>query len=257
MSDPGDRGAALTVTMVRCSTLLLRGAGVSLLTDPWFGRHLRGLPCLRRPGLRPAEIPPLDALVVSHMHPDHFDARAVQRLLPAPRAGFFPPGAFARLRHPPAPGWHELAPWRTARVGDVEILAVPARHTGPGPDEVNHVLRFPGFGAVFFGGDARFDADILAEVRRRCGAMRLALLPVGGTRIFGRRTVMGPDDAERAADLLEATTVVPIHEGGIWLSVPPVSLHPGRARHLLDRMQRRGQADRVAVLAEGESVTLE
>jgi len=142
-------------------------------------------------------------------------------------------------------------------VGDVRVQAVPAEHTGPGPREVNYVVTFPDHGAVFFGGDARYDAGILARVHRRCGPMRLALLPVGGTRIFGRRTVMGPDDAERAADLLGAELVIPIHEGGIWLSVPPASLHPGRARHLARRMRRRGEPGRVVVLAEGESVTLE
>jgi L-ascorbate metabolism protein UlaG (beta-lactamase superfamily) len=108
---------------------------------------------------------------------------------------------------------------------------------------------------VFFGGDARLDPDVLRRVKEGLAPIRVALLPVGGTRIFGRRTVMGPGDAERAADLLGAERVVPIHEGGIWLSVPPASLHRGRAHHLARAFDRRGEAGRVVVLREGESAS--
>ena len=250
MSDRGGTpDGVLSVTMVRCSTLLLSCGGLTLLTDPWFGMHLRGLPCLRRPGLAVGDLPPLDALLVSHLHPDHFDRRAVASLRPLPRA-LFPPGALERVDVPPGAEWSELAAWESTRVGDVEVTAVPGPHTLPGPDEVNFVVHFPGYGAVFFGGDAKLDRDVLSRVARELGPIRMALLPVGGTRIFGKRTVMNPRDAEEAADILDAERIVPIHEGGIWLSVPPASLHPGRARALA----RRGQAHRVVVLREGETV---
>ena len=253
MSDPGRASAALSVTMVRCSTLLLSCDGVRLLTDPWFAMHLRGLPCFRRPGLTPEQIPLLDGLLVSHLHPDHFDSGAVARLRVRGGRALFPPGALARLEVPAKADWAELAPWEAARLGDVQVAAVPGPHTLPGPEEINFVIRFPAYGAVFFGGDARLDRVVLDRVGREHGPIRLALLPVGGTRIFGRRTVMDPRDAERAADLLRAERVVPIHEGGIWLSVPPASLHRGRARHLARAFARRGEPERVVVLREGES----
>ncbi len=251
MSDPAT--PSLQVTMVRCSTLLLGCGPVQLLTDPWFAMHLRGLPCFRRPGLRVDQLPPLDGLLVSHLHPDHYDPAAVAGMSPPPREALFPPGALARLGDSAGAGWRELPPWESTRIGEVRVTAVPGPHTLPGPDEVNYVAEFPGFGAVFFGGDARFDQAVLARVASDCPPIRVALLPVGSTRIFGRRTVMGPGDAERAADLLRAEQVVPIHEGGIWLSVPPASLHRGRARHLARAFARRGEADRVVVLREGES----
>ena len=227
---------------------------MNLLTDPWFAMHLRGLPCLRRPGLRREDLPPLDGLLVSHLHPDHFDRRAVARMSPPPRRALFPPGSLARLDVPTGADWAELAPWETGELGGVPVTAVPGPHTLPGPDEVNYIVHFADYGRVFFGGDARLDREVLARVGRELGPVRLALLPVGGTRIFGRRTVMNPRDALEAADLLGAERVVPIHEGGIWLSVPPASLHPGRARHLARAAARRGQAQRVVVLREGEGV---
>jgi L-ascorbate metabolism protein UlaG (beta-lactamase superfamily) len=252
MSEAG----ALTVTMVRCATLILEWGGVRLLTDPWFAMHLRGLPCFRRPGLTPAQVGRLDAVLASHLHPDHFDRRALARLAPPPPLVLLPPGA-RRALGPQWPASHrEQAPWESARLGGLTVTAVPARHTGPAPEEINFVLDLPGWGRVFFGGDARLDRPLLREVAARCAPVRLALLPVGGTRILGRRTVMGPDDALEAALALGADTVIPIHQGGLWLSVPPLSLHPGRARHLVDLARRSGAGLRVLVLAEGESASL-
>lgn len=242
------------VTMIRCATLLLEWGGFCVLTDPWFSMRLWVIPCRRRPGIAVEALPPVDAVLVSHLHPDHWDERAVARLRPAPRTVLFPPGGLARAGTA-GPGWREVAPWTDTLVGEVRVFAVPGPHTGPGPDEVNYVLDFPGFGGVFFGGDARFERAVLGEVARRFAPVRVAMLPVSGTRVLGRRTVMSPREAEAAADLLRADVVIPIHEGGVWLSLPPLSLHPGRAQDLKDHFERRGEPDRVRVLAEGESWT--
>ena len=243
----------LRVTFIRCSTVLLECDGRALLTDPWFRLRMWFLPTLRWPGLRPRRLPALDAVLVSHLHPDHYDPKAMEQLAP-PRV-FFPPDSLRRLDGG-GPGWEEVAPWETALVGDLEIRAVPAPHTGPPPDEVGYVVRFPGFGPVYFGGDGKLDREVLHRIRSESGPMKLALLPVGGTRIFGRKTTMSPKDAEEAADLLEAERIIPIHQGGDWPALPPVSLHPGRARHLARRFARRGEEERVVVLGCGDSVTL-
>ncbi|MBL6974465.1 MAG: MBL fold metallo-hydrolase [Deltaproteobacteria bacterium] len=250
-----ETAGTLTVTMVRCSTLVLEWEGTRFLTDPWFAMHLRGLPCFRRPGCKATEVPALDAVLVSHLHPDHFDRAAMGRMEPTPQRVIFPPDALKALGKV-EPGWGELALWESTSVGPVEIWAVPGPHTFPGPEEANFVLRLPDWGQVFFGGDARFEPDVIQAIADRFGPFRLALLPVGGTRIFGKRTVMAPEDAEKAADMLQAQTVIPIHEGGIWMSVPPLSLHPGRATHLVQALEERGEPNRVLVLQEGQTVTL-
>lgn len=248
-------GAELRVTMIRCSTLLLSWGGQHWLTDPWFAMHLRGLPCFRRPGMRPEALPPLDAVWVSHLHPDHYDPRAMKRCCRPPLRWIFPPATARSLGRLP-PGGQELEPWGSVQLGQVQLWAVPGPHTLPGPEEINFVAHLPGWGRLFFGGDAKLDRSVLARVRAEHGPMRLAMLPVGGTRIFGRRTVMCPPHAAEAAEILCAQHVVPIHEGGIWMSVPPASLHSGRASHLLDIMARQGQAERVLLLRPGQSATI-
>ncbi|MFH1464518.1 MAG: MBL fold metallo-hydrolase [Pseudomonadota bacterium] len=247
----------LRLTMIRCSTVLLEWQGRRWLTDPWFGMRMRGLPVFRHPGLAPEALGALDALLVSHLHPDHFEPAAVARLRPRPPRIVAPPGAGrARAMAPFRDALVELSPWRSLDLdADATLWAVPGPHTGPGPEEVNYVLDLPGFGRVFFGGDARFHGPTLAAVAARFAPFRLALLPVGGTRILGRRTVMAPADAWRAARLLEADITVPLHEGGLWPSVPPLSLHPGRAVHLAAIAARAGTPGQVVVLAEGETIS--
>lgn len=250
--------ASLRVTMLRCSTLLLEMGNVRILTDPWFGMCMRVLPVFRRPGMAARDIGRLDAVLVSHLHPDHYDEDALAALSPRPRRVLLPPGALEALGGQRPASWQELAPGETLDLpaDGLTIHAVPGPHTGPPPDEVNFVIDFRGWGRVFFGGDARFDRAVLGQIAARFGPMDLALLPVGGTRIFGSRTVMSPGDAWRAAEILGARHVIPIHEGGIWMSVPPLSLHPGRARHLLDLARGAGQSERVIYLGEGERCEL-
>jgi L-ascorbate metabolism protein UlaG (beta-lactamase superfamily) len=180
----------------------------------------------------------------------------MRRACSPPRRWIFPPGTQRYLGSHSPTGGVELAPWTRTLLGDVEVLAVPGPHTGPEPDEVNYLITLPGWGSVFFGGDAKLDRAVLGRLRSEHGPVRLALLPVGGTRIFGVRTVMCPPEAAEAADILEARHVVPIHEGGIWLSVPPASLHSGRAAHLGRIMAAKGQADRFLLLKPGQSARL-
>jgi len=250
-----DRPPTLEVTMIRCSTLLIRWGELTFLTDPWFRMHMRGLPCFKRPGRRAEELPPLSALLVSHLHADHWDEAALDRLVAPPKQCLLPPDGLRHIRRRPGVAYEEVAPWTSTTVGPATVHAVPGPHTFPPPDEVNYVVELPGWGRFFFGGDARFDIENLRRIGERFRPIRVALLPVGGTLIFGKRTTMGPDDAREAALVLDAGSVVPIHEGGIWMSVPPASLHPGRARHLRRMFKRRGEPQRVRVLSEGQTAS--
>lgn len=70
-----------SLTWIGTATVLLRYGGFTLLTDPNF-LHRGDLAYLGKglvsrrltePSLQVDELPPLDAVVLSHLHGDHFD----------------------------------------------------------------------------------------------------------------------------------------------------------------------------------------
>src|SRR5579883_1730367 len=72
---------SLDITFIGTATLLLRFGGITLLTDPNFLHHGEkvhlgyGLSATRRtdPAIEIDQLPPLDLVLLSHMHEDHFD----------------------------------------------------------------------------------------------------------------------------------------------------------------------------------------
>ncbi|MDP8255000.1 MAG: MBL fold metallo-hydrolase [Candidatus Alcyoniella australis] len=240
----------LRVTYLRCSMTLIQWQGLTVLTDPWYGNNLRGLPCFYAPPIALDQLPPIDAVLASHLHPDHFDVKAVRFLAARnPRmAVFAPPGVVEKLGPGHAGEVHELQWWQSRALGPLELIAAEAHHSGY---EINAVIRGPG-GSLFFGGDSRY-SPAFNLTAQRLGPCDVALLPIGGTRVFGRRIVMNPQDAAAAAHDLGARYAIPIHEGGIWASLPPLSLHPGRPRHLREIAARPDSKFEAIVLEPGAS----
>lgn len=66
------------------ATVLIEGTETTLLTDPFFKPKMLWLKRRVPAAFSPAEIPPLDAVLISHTHPDHFDTDALEKLSPRP-----------------------------------------------------------------------------------------------------------------------------------------------------------------------------
>src|SRR3974390_1000795 len=72
----------LGLTFIGHSSFFLQLGGKNLLIDPNFARWIFVLKRLRRPGLRLRDLPPIDAVLVSHAHFDHLhrpSLRAISR----------------------------------------------------------------------------------------------------------------------------------------------------------------------------------
>jgi len=243
---------ALSITFIRTSCLLLQYGGKTAITDPWFGRTMRGLPVFRKPGVPLDQLPRIDYVIASHLHRDHFDRDAVSRFgHPALEIA----GTVGTARYCeglPVASVHDMGPWDRHQLGPFSLCATPALHTGPPPAEVNFVIEC-GELRVFFGGDARW-SDAYRSIAERFPRIDIAILPIGGTLIFGHRTTMAPVDAARACEVLRPRWAVPIHEGGEWLPVPPASFHPGRNRHFVRELERSPVDCEPCVIAPGETV---
>lgn len=166
----------MQLQLIRSATLRLTMAGVSLLIDPWLaprggGRSYAGRrrsPLVDLPMPAEAVVAGVDAVLVSHLHSDHFDAAAAAALPPG-----IPVLAPARdvegLR---AFGLDAVTGVDAeAGVGPVRLRLTPGRH---GPDAVlpamgeaaGFLLRAPGEPSVYWVGDSVL-CDEVREVLRR------------------------------------------------------------------------------------------
>jgi L-ascorbate metabolism protein UlaG (beta-lactamase superfamily) len=127
----------LGVTFIGHSSFFLQIAGKNILIDPNFARWIFVLKRLRQPGLRLRDLPPIDAVLVSHAHFDHLhrpSLRAIARLTRR-RSGKRPvivvPHHVRDLVSDLGYGRIvELDWWEELRLGQLEITHVPARHLG-------------------------------------------------------------------------------------------------------------------------------
>ena len=241
----------IDIQYIRTSMLLLRWGGLNVLTDPWFAMQMRGLPVFVRPCVTPEELPPLDLVLVSHLHPDHFDRRAMARLRHRCRAIVGPPQLRGEVGDMPVDRREFLEDGQRVDVAGLSVTAWSVEHSGY---ENAYVVEREGE-SLIFAGDARH-SPVFARIGR-AHAPQVSLLPVGGTIALGRRIVMGPDHALEAAGELRTRLVVPIHIGGEWMSVPPLSLHPGRGRRLVTLAREANAPFAVAALKPGERVLAE
>ena len=265
-------GEALRVTFIGQATCLIQTGGLNILTDPFFSERASPLAWagprrVRAPGLALKDLPPIDAVLVSHNHYDHMDLAALRALHDDHRPLIVTPlGNAAILRRTRRPLNVVERDWGEAHsLGDhVTAHLVPALHWSKRTAfDRNHalwgafVLETPA-GIVYFAADTGYGSGAhFRDVRARFGAPRLALLPIGAyePRWFMKPQHMNPAEAVAAHEDLGAKASLAIHHGTIRLTDEAIEA-PVAA--LAEALKRRAIAPgRFRVLEFGESWTLE
>lgn len=217
MTAPG-RGASSAararVTWLGHATVLLEIGGTRIITDPVL-RDRMGMLRRRRDLPAPEPSPPIDAVLLSHLHHDHADLPTLRRIGETQVLAEVANARWLRRHGLVAPSLDPTA-WRQV-TDDVRVRLVPAVHAArPMPHRPNGAVGMLVRGAgviVWFAGDTALYPG-MADLPEIAGApIDLALLPIGG---WGPRLSaghMGPEDAAEAAALADASTVVPIHYG--------------------------------------------
>src|SRR3954465_12023887 len=137
-----------SVYFVGNATVIIRYAGFTILTDPNFlhkGDHVHlgyGLESerLTNPAIELDKLPPIDAVVLSHYHEDHFD-KDVEARMDKRTLIITTPEAAGHLREHGFEKVRAIDKWAALELakGDsrLRITAMPARH---GPPVMNHAL---------------------------------------------------------------------------------------------------------------------
>ncbi|MFI7674173.1 MBL fold metallo-hydrolase [Actinophytocola sp. NPDC049390] len=266
---PLNETAGDSVSFIGTATTVIRLGGFTVLTDPNF-LHLgqwsyfgQGLFSRRRtePAAQPADLPPLTAVVLSHLHGDHFDRvarRELDRSVPIVTTGH----AARKLDRGGFTACIGLRTWAEETFADgdatLRVTAVPARHTaGPLnlllPDVMGSVLEYRAHRGttplrIYISGDTVYHGD-LAQIGERFPDLDLALLHLGGTRVLGVLLSMDHKQGVDLLDLLRPDQAAPIHYDDYGRFTSPLS------NFLTEVRERRPSTD-VRVLARGDSLPL-
>ncbi|MFW3172137.1 MBL fold metallo-hydrolase [Geodermatophilus sp. CPCC 206100] len=230
VSPPPRPADDVTLTFGGNATTLLRIGGFTLLTDPNFLRRGqraylgKGLwtKRLTDPAILPTQLPALDAILLSHLHADHWDRIATRTLDKGTPVVTTPAAAESLGRR----GFREtldLRPWQRhelTRDGEtLRITSVPGVH-GPGPlarvlpPVMGSVLELLRGGEVswrgYISGDTLF-RPWLGEVLQRCGPLDVVIPHLGGTKALGITVTMDGRQGADLVELLKPPVTVPVH----------------------------------------------
>jgi L-ascorbate metabolism protein UlaG (beta-lactamase superfamily) len=231
---PEDQAADFShgeVYFIGNATTLIRFGGFTILTDPAFmhaGTHTylgHGIWTRREvePACQVADLPPVDLILLSHYHGDHFDeaaARDLDQNLPVISTS----DAVPKLQSLGFRQGYALDHWQSHRAekgqARVEITAVPAKHA---MDDAVAAMLMPVNGHVldfshadqelyrlYITGDT-MPIDQLAQIPRVFPDIDLGLIHAGGTTLFLTVVTMTGEQAVRAVEIVRPRTAIPIH----------------------------------------------
>jgi L-ascorbate metabolism protein UlaG (beta-lactamase superfamily) len=258
-----------SLEFVGTATTLLRLGPFTLLTDPNFlhrGQRAylgKGLfsKRLTEPSMQPPDLPRLDAILLSHLHGDHFDrvARAqLDRSLPVlttqAAARTLSSWGFGAAR--------PMTTWESVLLEDdrasLSVTSVPGLHA-PGPlrpllpPVMGSVLELDdGSGGppfrLYVSGDTLY-RPWLREIVARTGPLDAAVVHLGGTRVLGVLVTMDGRQGTSLVRLLEPAVTVPVHFDDYTVFRSPL-------QDFLDECRSRGVPSEIRTVTRGASVSL-
>ena len=265
MAHPADD---VTLTFGGNATTLLRLGPFTLLTDPNFvhrGHRVylgKGLwtKRLTEPALQPTQLPALDAILLSHLHGDHWDAIATRHLdkgLPV----ITTQQAARALAQKGFRETADLRPWQTheltCEADTLRITSVPGVH-GPGllgnllPPVMGSVLELRRGGEPswrgYISGDTLY-RPFLGEVLQRCGPLDVVIPHLGGTKALGVTVTMDGRQGADLVELLEPRVTVPVHFDDYSRFASPLG-------DFVDEVRRRRAPGELRTVHRGDTISL-
>jgi L-ascorbate metabolism protein UlaG (beta-lactamase superfamily) len=215
------------------STVILKLGGFTVVTDPVFSRRIGlnfgpltlGIKRLVDVAAPVADLPPIDLVLLSHAHMDHFDLPSLRRLERSRTTVVTATRTADLLRARHYGKVHELGWGRSVQVGECRVTAFEVAHWGARMrSDVyrgynGYVLECGPF-RVVFGGDTAYTNSFrqLRSPRR----VHLAIMPIGAYDPW-IRVHCNPEQALSMANDAGAEYILPIHHQTFKLSREPYS----------------------------------
>ncbi|WP_329041802.1 MBL fold metallo-hydrolase [Streptomyces sp. NBC_00178] len=220
----------VAVTWAGHASWIVRIGGLTVLTDPVWSRRILGTPARITPvGVRWEELPPVDAVLISHNHYDHLDAPTLRRL-PRDTPLLVPAGLGRWCRRRRFTSVTELDWWESVELGGVTFDFVPSHHWSKRTllDTCRSlwggwVLGDTAGRRLYFAGDTGY-GHWFKEIGRRYPGLDLAMLPIGAyePRWWLSDVHTDPEEAVQAYEDLGARAMAPMHWATFLLSAEPV-----------------------------------
>ncbi|MCA9686130.1 MAG: MBL fold metallo-hydrolase [Myxococcales bacterium] len=215
----------LRLTWLGHSTVLVEIDGRRILVDPVWGERcsplsFAGPARFYPPPLPLDELPPIDAVVISHDHYDHLDHPTIVTLAARGTLFVVPLGVGAHLERWEVPAAHirELDWWEETTVDNLRLVATPARHfSGRGPGQADQTL-WAGWALIgpehklFYSGDTAMFPGF-TEIGTRLGPFDATLIEVGAYDQAWADVHLGPEQAVQAHRMVRGEVLLPVHWG--------------------------------------------
>jgi L-ascorbate metabolism protein UlaG (beta-lactamase superfamily) len=249
---PDSRIDDLRITCIGHASQLIQTAGINILVDPvWSDRvsPFRALGPRRRnpPAVALADLPTIHVVLVTHNHYDHMDTATISTIHAQHQAIIISPLGNDTVIHKDCPNipvqtgdW-----WQTFPLSrDVHVTIVPAYHWSARRLGDRRLALWCGFvldtpaGRIYCAGDTAYqDGKIFREIRSRCGAPLVAILPIGAyaPRWFMSTQHADPAEAIQIAIDTGAQHLLGIHWGTFQLTDEPWDEPPTLLKSAMQR----------------------
>jgi L-ascorbate metabolism protein UlaG (beta-lactamase superfamily) len=241
----------IALTWIGHASFLIQFTDLNVLVDPNFANWLFLLKRVKRSGLKIQDLPPIDLVLLTHAHFDHFHKPTLRRL-PRPKIGVMPWGVGELALNLGFERVIELEWWESFAHKKWKVTLTPSKHWGARTLRDHHrgyggfILEHQGR-RIYHAGDSAYFHGFKAIGRRM--PPEIALLPIGAYHPESfRRVHMGPDQAIKAFKDLRAQYLVPMHYGTFRLSFEDMEEPP---RWLLEIAEKDGLIQQVKILQEG------
>jgi len=254
----------VTIAWLGHASFLINFFGTKIIIDPALGSrigltpfrgHTIGLSRYISAPLNSGEVGPIDLLLVSHAHTDHYDYPTLHQLQS--------PNTIAVTAKNTTPLWQgmkfrslEEMHWRDSKsLAGVEVKAIEAKHWGARLPwqkgmEANSLLLSKNGVNIFFGGDTGYTDLIKQQLTGIPVDLAIMGIAAYSPKSFEARHAT-PEQAWKMAEEISAKWIIPMHWGTFKLSNEPMEEPITRFRQVA-----AGQLDKVPIQEVGASWVL-